>query len=317
MTADHTYIAPPIEPAVIWDLARLMEAGNAAGPDTAALVSFFPELAAAQIRDLEVPGPTGSVDARLYLPGPEVERTPVALVWAHGGAFIAGDLAMPEANWIGLALASGGIPVLSLDYRKALRGNRHPAPSDDILAGWRWAVDNANELGVESGAIHLGGASAGGNLTAGVTKRLRDGAGPLPATLVLAYPMLHAVLPPRSEELAAAMTRSGLHDPFGPAETRALNLNYVGDEAGFADPYAFPANGSVAGFPPTYILMSEFDGLRASGEAFALQLSAAGVSVRAEFEPGAAHGQLNEPFRETGQKSLARIDAWLRGSTRP
>ena len=69
-----------------------------------------------------------------------------------------------------------------------------------------------------------------------------------------------------------------------------LNLNYVGEEAGLADPYAFPANGDAAGQPPVYILNSESDELRASGEAYAAQLAAAGVEVRVEFEPGTRHG---------------------------
>jgi acetyl esterase len=321
MTADRTS-PPPLDFPPISVVIAMLEAGapppmppQERPTDTAALVVADPALASVAISTPAIDGPNGPVDARLYLPGPEVEPAGVGLVWAHGGAFIFGDLDMPEANWVGLALAARGIPVLSVDYRKALHGNRHPVLSGDVLAGWQWAVANAGVLGVDPGSLHLGGASAGGNLAAGVAKRLRDGAGEAPASLLLAYPVLHAVLPEPSAELRAAMV--GRVEPFGPAETRELNLNYVGDEAGLADPYAFPANGSVAGYPPTYLLMSEFDGLRASGEAFAVQLAEAGVPVRAEFEPGAEHGQLNQPYLETGQRSVARMAAWLTGEIGP
>ena len=77
-----------------------------------------------------------------------------------------------------------------LDYRKALHGVRFPAASNDVLGGWRWAVEHTDELGVDVARLHLGGASAGANLVAGVAKRLRDGAGRAPASVVLAYPPL-------------------------------------------------------------------------------------------------------------------------------
>ena len=115
---------------------------------------------------------------------------------------------MPEANWVGLALAARGVPVLSLEYRMAIDGVHFPAPSNDVLAGWLWAVEHTAELG-EVASLHLGGASAGANLAAGVTKRLRDTDGPLPATAVLVYPIVHRELPPFSDALQAALDRDG------------------------------------------------------------------------------------------------------------
>ena len=41
----------------------------------------------------------------------------------------------------------------------------------------------------------------------------------------------------------------------------------------------------------TYVLNSEADQLRASGERYAEQLEAAGVQVGSEFEPGSIYGQ--------------------------
>ena len=35
---------------------------------------------------------------------------------------------MLEAHWVSLALAARGFGVLSLDYRKALRGVHYPVP---------------------------------------------------------------------------------------------------------------------------------------------------------------------------------------------
>jgi acetyl esterase len=256
---------------------------------------------------LAIHGPNGVLDARLYEPSSPVFA---ALVWNHGGAFAFGDLDMPEADWVARALASEGVAVLSVDYRKAVDGVHFPVPNDDVEAAWRWAVDR---LGTAALPVHLGGASAGAALSAGVAKRLRDCGGPLPASLVLAYPLLHAVPPPPSDELRRALE----HAPpgavlFDEGTTRLIALNYTGSEAALDDPYAFAANGHLGGLPPVLIVNSEYDTLRASGEAFATALDEAGVDVRVVFEPGTAHGHINEPALPAATRTLDRIVDWLR-----
>lgn len=279
---------------------------------TAELTTHFPELAGAQVEDIVIEGPHGEVPARLYRPsGP----ASAALVWVHGGAFVFGDLDMPEAHWVGLVLAARGVLVLSVEYRKSLRGIHFPVPSDDVLAGWLWTVAHSEELGVAPERVHLGGSSAGGNLAAGVTKRLRDGAGPMPASLVLAYAVLHPSLPAPSDELQAALTRIQPVASFTPETVRGMSLQFAGSEDTLSDPYAFAGNGDVSGQPPVYLLNSEGDALRASAELYAEQLQAAGVDVCIEFEPGTQHGQLNEPLTEGGQRSLERIANWLLATT--
>ena len=191
-------------------------------PDTRELVDRFPELASVEVDDMTIDGPHATVPTRRYrVPGLPVK---VAFVWVHGGGFISGDLSMPEAHWVGLMLASRGVPVLSIDYHKCLRGVHFPIPSDDVLAAWLWAVGHANELGTTAEHLHIGGASAGAKLAAGVTKRLRDGAGPSPASLVLAYPSLHRELPPPSAELSA--TLGGVPTGFTADDLKVINLQF-------------------------------------------------------------------------------------------
>lgn len=279
------------------------------GTGTEKLVRDFPELGAVEFQDHRIPGPGGPIPGRSYrVPG---ATAGTGFVWVHGGAFIGGHLDMDEAHWVALALAARGLAVLSVDYRKCLNGVRFPAPSDDVLAAWLWAHDHAEALGTEPERLHLGGASAGANLTAGVTKRVRDGAGPLPASLILVYPLVHPELPPPSDELQAALDGAELTVDFPPGVIRDLNLNFTGGDAGLADPFAFAGNGDVSGQPPVYILNAEADRLRASGEAYAEQLRAAGVRVEVEFEPGTQHGHVNEPYSHGGQRSVDRIARWL------
>ena len=311
--------APRPQPSEFWDLAVAMldadphaldDAMASMVPSTAQLVERFPELATVEVTGCNVTGPHGPVPVRSYVvPGHPVSE---GLVWVHGGAFVFGNLDMLESHWVALALAVRGIPVFAVDYRKAIGGTHFPVPSDDVFAAWQWAVDNCEiHLGVPSAHLHLGGGSAGANLSAGVAKRLRDNGGIAPASLVLAYGVFHHELPTLSDELVGAVERHPNAMLFTPEHCRVINVRFVGDEAALSNPYAFPANGDLAGMPPTYLLNSEADYLRASGDLFGQQLSAAGVTVKSEFEPGTAHGHLNEAFDTAATTSIERIVWWL------
>jgi acetyl esterase len=273
-------------------------------PDPSVYLDVYPALREVETRDVSLAGPHGKVLGRIYR-HPSASNG-AALVWVHGGGFVGGDLDMPEAHWVSLTLAAQGFGVLSVDYRKCVQGVHYPIPSDDVMAAWLWAVDHVAELGATLGRLHLGGASAGGSLTAGVTKRLRDTDGVLPASLVLAYPTLHPDLLPADGDAAVDQTPN-------PAAgiMRWMNMNYTGSEALLDDPYVFPGFGDLSGQPPVYILNSNTDALRPSGELYAKGLAAAGVTVTVEHEPGTGHGHLNEPLMPEAVRSIERIAAWL------
>lgn len=80
------------------------------------------------------------------------------------------------------------------------------------------------------------------------------------------------------------------------------------------DPFAFPANGDLAGLPPVYVLNAEFDTLRLSGEDFAVRLAAAGGKVQCECLQATVHGFLNTPQKERSADGIARIVRWLKSA---
>lgn len=285
-------------------LRMFREQGEPADPrpdiDTESLKRRFARLANVETREVAIDGAARAVPARLYADA-SAEASGRALVWVHGGAFIGGHLDMPESNWVALELAARGIPVLAVDYVKCLGDVHFPEPSDDVLAAWRHAVAHAEEL-FGTDTVHLGGASAGGNLTAGAVARLRDAGDPVPEGLVLVYPVVHPNGPAASAEL-------DLDSPHGD-----LALNFAGSVETLADPHAFAALGSVEGFPPTFVLVCEFDRLRPSGEAFARQLDAAGIDVALRLEAGADHGHINEPADPTALPTVEAIADWIGGA---
>lgn len=240
----------------------------------------------------------------------------VVLVWAHGGGFVAGDLDMPESDAVARALAEHGTSVVAVDYRlapaddaPASAGAHARAASDDVLAAWEWARAHAGDLGATRLAI--GGTSAGGNLVAGaVLRMLARGDTALPALVVLVYPTLHAVQPPTPPALRAALDAEPSADRFGPDAVRAMYERFLGGPVDAADRFAVPGLATAAhlvGFPPTFMLNSDVDELRVSGEAFAAALHEAGTPIDVALEPGTQHGHLNRPHEPGFAASISRI----------
>ncbi|WP_146952866.1 alpha/beta hydrolase fold domain-containing protein [Cellulomonas soli] len=270
-----------------------------------------------------VDGPAGPVPVRVYTPA---EPSGVGFVWAHGGGFTWGDLDMPEAHDVACGLARRGIAVVSVDYHRApvaglwldsgvrpRPGVHAPIPALDVQAAYVWAVSRVPGVDVWA----LGGASAGGNLAASTALRLGLDGGLRPALVVLAYPTLHAVQPEPSAELRAVLASDPESNEFDAARSAAMYANYVGD--GEADVFAAPGMAGadeLRSFPPTLVLNSEADALRASGEAFAAALSDAGVAVELAMEAGARHGHLSRPEEAAWTRSLKLIARRLLALTR-
>ena len=247
-------------------------------------------------RGESAPGPHGPVPVRIYTPVDHLPAGAPCLVWLHGGGFIGGDLDMHEADWTAREVcAAAGAVVVSVDYRLAVGGVCYPVPHDDTVAAVTWVRDRAVDLGIDPARITIGGASAGGNLTAGAAVKLRDRDGWVPAALALVYPVLHARVPSPPPSLAAALAELPpvFHTP--PGEERPLTENYLGGPLSSADGYAFAANATLDRLCPTLVLNAEYDNLRPSGEAFTAALALAGVDVLQFTVRGMLHGFLNLP----------------------
>ncbi|WP_103063073.1 alpha/beta hydrolase [Actinomyces qiguomingii] len=287
-----------------------------------------PEPTRALVEERELPGPHGPIPVRIYRPEPG--WTPPAaspatdaglragLVWYHGGAFIGGDLDMPEADAVSRGLTTRtGTTVISVFYRLCTGGVHYPVPHDDAYAAYRWVREHAAELGIDAARIAVGGASAGGNLAAGVTLHGVDQAA-APWQALLAYPVAHGGhWPAPSPELGARLEQMPQILRFPADIMAAMNTNYLGaplDAAASTPTYAFPGDldtTRLKGWPATYIENCENDDLRASGEAFARQLRQAGADVEVLTCAGVPHGHLNAVGSPLTSASLDRFAARL------
>ncbi|HEU5222475.1 MAG TPA: alpha/beta hydrolase [Candidatus Lumbricidophila sp.] len=263
-----------------------------------------------------VPGPHGAVRVRWYEPVvPAVSDASPPLIWVHGGGFVAGGLWHPESFATGRALARAGVPVMSVGYRlvkgatlltepspKRLEsGVRYPIPLDDVLAAIA-SVGDRHYL--------LGGASAGACLAAAATLKMLRIGGNVPEAVFLAYGTFHAVLPEPSAELAATLHQGVGRVHFREDNVFNMNLGYAGSRERMRDPFVFPGGHDLTGFPPTFLLDADRDSLRASGEAFAAELRAAGVAVDHRIVPGTLHGFLARTWMPAYRTGIATVIGW-------
>lgn len=277
-----------VDPVVAAILAQNAEAGappmsslSPADARAAYLAMQAPalELTLAKVEDRTIDGPEGPIGIRIYTPeGPG----PFPLhVHYHGGGWVIGDLDTHDRDCRTLAREAGCI-VVAVDYRLA---PEHPFPAapEDCYAATCWAADHAESLGARSGAITVGGDSAGGNLAAVVCLMAKARGSPHIALQLLIYPVTDHdfTLPSYTENgegyLLTLETMQWFWDLYCPLEQRD-------------DWRACPSKAaSLEGLPEAVIMTAQYDPLRDEGHAYGDALKAAGVPVTVKCFDGMIH----------------------------
>ena len=239
----------------------------------------------AQIEDLSVPGPAGTMALRRYRPAGPLRGQ---VLYLHGGGFTIGDIPSYEPTLRAFA-AAAGLQVLSLDYRLGPE-HRAPAAAEDALAALRWTLANRAALGVEGLPQVMGGDSAGGNLTTVACRlqRERQPDGPLPDLQLLIYPGTDfAERHPSRHALGEGLGLTG-------ATIDYFMEHYLGPSGDPFDPVISPLRAEdLSGLPPALMAIAGFDPLRDEGRAYAERLRAADVAVTVLEEPTLIHGWFN------------------------
>jgi acetyl esterase len=259
-------------------------------------VGFPPTRELADIADEQV----GDVPIRIYRD--EVEPTGL-VVYFHGGGFVIGSIGLMDNVARELAHHSGAV-VVSVGYRLAPE-HPYPAGLDDCESVTRWAMANAGRFGLSPSSIAVAGESAGGNLAAAVSLRLRDDGGPRPAGQVLIYPGVAGPLThPSTVEFDGLIISRTAGERYWAAYSGGRDV----DDDAYAAPLRAP---SLVGLPPALVVLGGCDMLRDEGRAYAERLRTDGVDVEEVCYPGQPHGFVNFDFPAAAQ-AHERIGAWLR-----
>lgn len=221
---------------------------------------------------LTLPCGTG---VRLFRPAGAAGRLP-ALLWVHGGGYVIGAAVQDDDTCRALCDTLGFV-VASVDYRLAPE-HPYPIPVEDCYRALTWL---AGLPGVDETRIAIGGASAGGGLTAALAFAARDRGEISPMLQILSYPMLDdRTVDPAYDDPGFRL--------WNTASNRIGWGSYLAD----ADPAeAVPARREdLAGLPPAWLGVGTLDLFHREGLAYAERLRANGVACRVHEVPGAFHG---------------------------
>lgn len=236
----------------------------------------------AVIRDLDIPGPAGTITARLYDRREDRGSGPV-MVFFHGGGFVIGNIYTYEPYCAEVARLLD-LPVISVDYRLGPE-SPFPAAFEDCEAAARWIATGPEALGFGVAGLILSGDSAGGNLTISTSMALRDEPATVPVIAQLPiYPVvtLDPDWPSMSQFADGYLLTAELIQWFAD-----------GHAATGADYRTHPLDCEQTAMPPTVLTTASLDPLRDQGIAYAAKLKAAGVRVEHISAEGTIHGHIN------------------------
>jgi acetyl esterase/lipase len=227
-------------------------------------------------KGVEVLVTASGAHVRLHRPADATGAGP-ALLWIHGGGYVIGSAAQDDVICRRLARELGAT-VAAVDYRLAPEFP-YPVPLEDCYSALTWL---ATLPSVDPARLAIGGASAGGGLTAALALLARDRGEVDVAAQLLVYPMLDD----------RSGTQEGLDNPNYRLWTQKTNVygwaSYLGD----ADPaVAVPARrDDLSGLPPAWVGVGSNDLFHREDVAYAERLVAAGVPCEVEIVDGAFHG---------------------------
>lgn len=250
------------------------------------------------IRDLDVPGPDRAIRVRVFRPARPASAP--ALLYFHGGGWVAGDLDTHDSfcrilcEWVGCA-------VVATDYARPPE-QRFPAAVEDCYNVTQWLARQGPSMGIDVSRIAVAGGGSGAGLAAVICQLARDQGGPRIGFQLLLYPLLDCLARNRSRTIFAS--EAGLTENMLDWYLRL----YVPAGVSLAHPWLSPArHACLRDLPNALILTAGRDLLRDEGRAYARNLKNAGATVRHVNYPGMQHGFINYPAQHVAARKAVLL----------
>lgn len=240
------------------------------------------------VKELEVQGATGALDARLYSVGPASPRRDTLIVFFHGGGFVDGNLDEADEFLRWLASCAPAQVILSSTYTPATV-SPFPAAVEDAHAVLLWAKKNKTKLAWNGKRMLVAGIEAGANLAAVCALMSRDRGAPPLAGQMLIMPMLDPALSTCSMREVPRCPDKARDAEVLTGACAAGYRGYLPHPADRTHPYASPLQSSrLRNLPPALILTTEDDPLRDEAEQYGEKLRASGVATTVRRMPAAS-----------------------------
>ena len=250
--------------------------------------------------------PVGDHIIRLLILRPlEKNEKPVpGVLWVHGGGYQSGsakDIFVTRA--LSLVVKFGAV-LVAPDYRLSKK-HPYPAALHDCWAALLYLKDHAEELGVRTDQIMVGGESAGGGMAAALCMLARDRGEVNIAFQMPLYPMLDDRDTPSSADNHAPNWNS--------RRNRKAWKRYLRDAYGtdFVSYYAAPARcEDYRGLPPCYTFVGDIEPFYCETLDYVRHLQEAGIRAEVDVYPDWFHAyDLFFPAKKSVREAIARFES--------
>ena len=231
------------------------------------------------------------------------ERTP-GILWIHGGGYVTGMAKMIYMSRAMDLVKKYGAVVITPEYRLS-KNAPYPAALHDCYAALKYLKEHADELGINSSQIMVGGESAGGGLAAALCMYARD-----KGEVNIAYQM---PLYPMIDNLDTDSSRDN-HAPVWNTKRNHMGWKaYLGDlwELGeHVPPYAAAARQTdYSNLPPAYTFVGDIEPFYCETLAYIENLKKAGVEAEVDVYPNCFHAfDMLLPFKKVSRRAIEQFE---------
>ena len=225
------------------------------------------------------------------------------VLWVHGGGYQSGSAKDIFATRALSLVVKFGAVLVAPDYRLSKK-YPYPAALHDCWAALLYLKEHAEELGVRSDQLMVGGESAGGGMAAALCMLARDRGEVNIAFQMPLYPMLDDRDTPSSKDNHAPNWNTKRNKK---AWRRYLRSAYGTDLVPY---YAAPARcEDYSGLPPCYTFVGDIEPFYCETVDYVQHLREAGIRAEADVYPDWFHAyDLFFPAKKVVRDAIVRFE---------
>ena len=239
----------------------------------------------------------GKMKILIFKPKNRKKKVP-GVLWIHGGGYMTGMAEMAYMTRAMDVVKIGAVviaPSYTLSWKKP-----YPAALEDCYAALLYLKKHADELGVCSEQIFVGGESAGGGLTAAICMYARDKKEVNIAFQMPLYPMLDC------EDTESSKDNHGI--VWNTRKNHAAWKVYLKELYGTkgVSPYASPSRQKdYRNLPPAYTFVCEGEPFYTETLTYVENLKKEGITAFVDIYPGRVHAfDINMPWHQISKKAI-------------